>query len=106
MGDPLTPLQRLAHKLRDGKYRARLAGAPYQYVSTGDVPFLLTQTTCYYCGKKIKPGEIWTLEHMIPLTVDGTPGHVKDNLAKSCMRCNELKHTMTDAEFMEALRNV
>lgn len=100
----MTPQQRLSHKLRDGKYRARLAGAPAFHVSPVDASFMLSQTACYYCGRRLHPDEIWTLEHMIPLTAEDTPGHVLSNLAKSCTRCNELKHTMTDDEFREALR--
>lgn len=100
---PLSPMQRLGHKLRDGKYRAKLAGVPADHITAEDAAFLVSQTSCYYCHTEIPPGEIWTLEHKIPLRHPGTPGHVLSNLAKSCQVCNELKHLLTHEEFLAKL---
>ncbi|MGQ4596659.1 HNH endonuclease [Nocardia sp. R6R-6] len=41
---------------------------------------------CAYCG-----GAFDHIEHMHPLSRDGSPGHVLGNLAPSCAGCNSRK---------------
>ena len=95
--DRLTPRQRLSHKLRDGKYRARQAGNPVEDISIYDVLYWLDDMRCYYC--KIRLFSSYALEHKTPLAAGG--GHTKDNICPACMDCNTLKHTMTEAEFLD-----
>jgi 5-methylcytosine-specific restriction endonuclease McrA len=101
--DRLTPRQRLSHKLRDGKYRARKMGCPYEDVTIAqaEAAGLLAETRCCYCGCEIKPGELYTLEHKEPLKLGGS--HTLGNLAKACPECNEEKHIQTELEYMARL---
>lgn len=99
--DRLTPRQRLSHKLRDGKYRARKMGCPAYHVSIDDAAYLLSVHNCYYCVREIKTDEVWTLEHKEPLKLGGS--HQLDNLCKSCTECNQSKHIQTELEYIARL---
>lgn len=99
MPDRLTPRERLSHKLRDGKYRARRMGCPYEDVSISDAEFLLDIDTCYYCGCQL--GEFYTLEHKEPLKLGGP--HRLDNLCKACPECNQEKHIQTELDYLAKL---
>jgi 5-methylcytosine-specific restriction endonuclease McrA len=92
----MTPRQRLCHKLRDGAYRARLAGCHVELVRIADALDLLAETHCYYCGVLLDG--IYSLEHKMPLAHKGS--HELANICKSCVKCNEAKHTMTEDEFV------
>src|ERR1700747_3711387 len=98
MVDKLNPRQRLSHKLRDGKYRAKKMGCPYEHVSiaAAEAAGLLAVKNCYYCERQLNLTEIvsvhdltagYTLEHKEPLKLGGA--HKIDNLAKACQQCNQ-----------------
>jgi 5-methylcytosine-specific restriction endonuclease McrA len=95
--DRLTPRQRLSHKLRDGKYRARLAGNVVTDISVDDVAHWLDNLRCYYCRVRLLTG--YALEHKHPIALGGS--HTLDNIAPACFDCNTIKHTMTEEEFLE-----
>lgn len=95
----LTPRQRLSHKLRDGAYRARKLGNSVTVVSITEVAWWLEDMRCYYCG--IRLVGIYALEHKEPLAKGGP--HCLKNICLACMTCNEAKHTLTEAEFVEWL---
>lgn len=97
--DKLTPRQRLAHKLRDGKYRAKKMGCFAAHVRVEDVPALFNETSCYYCKKRLGP--LYALEHKIPLKLGGP--HIGWNLAKACPRCNQEKHIQTELDYLARL---
>lgn len=56
--------------------------------------------TCVYCEEGCEND--WHLEHMIPLSREGTNN--KNNLAIACPTCNRRKHTKTADEFLKAVR--
>ena len=99
MTDKLTPRQRLAHKLRDGKYRAKQLGCPVEQVSIKDAEHLLLVMTCYYCGCQLSG--MYALEHKEPLKLGGA--HKLSNLCLSCLDCNEEKHIQTELEYLARL---
>lgn len=98
-----TPRGRLAHKLRDGAYRARQYGCYVDPELTIDAAaHLLDQFNCYYCFEPLS--DPYGLEHMLPLKMGGA--HAIDNICLACMHCNQTKHTLTHAEFMEFLDTI
>jgi 5-methylcytosine-specific restriction endonuclease McrA len=99
--DRLTPRQRLTHKLKDGKYRARKMGAPYELVTIAKAVAagLLEQTHCFYCKARLEG--MYALEHKTPLERGGA--HSLENITKACMGCNEIKHILTVEEFIRFL---
>lgn len=99
LSDRLTPRQRLCHKLRDGAYRARKLGNPVTVVRIREVEGWLDDPRCYYCHVRLS--SIYALEHKEPLAKGGA--HCLDNICLACTTCNEAKHTLTEAEFVEWL---
>jgi 5-methylcytosine-specific restriction endonuclease McrA len=97
--DRLTPRERLSHKLRDGKYRARQQGCPAETIPVGMAMFLLSQKDCYYCGCRL--GDLWTLEHKISLYNGGA--HTLDNLVRACPECNQDKHIQDELDYLARL---
>lgn len=99
--DRLTPRQRLSHKLRDGKYRAKLAGCYYELVTISQAVSsgLLAQDKCHYCNCLLVG--IYTLDHKEPLKLGGP--HTLDNLTKACPECNEDKRIQTELEYLARL---
>jgi len=97
----MTVRARLAHKLRDGLYRAKKAGCMVTVVTISDVEKsgLLTEDKCYYCG--IKLDGRYTLEHKKPLVHGGF--HTLDNLAKACQKCNQDKHIQEELDYISRL---
>jgi 5-methylcytosine-specific restriction endonuclease McrA len=94
----MTARQLLSHKLRDGKYRARLYAAPVDEGLTLEVAIsagLLVQDDCYYCGCKLSDYE---LDHRTALQTGGA--HELSNLVKACPGCNHRKGTKSEGEFM------
>jgi 5-methylcytosine-specific restriction endonuclease McrA len=64
--------------------------------------------TCFYCRRrgtlKTDPdGNLWHIDHMLPLSRGGT--HDESNLTLACLRCNLEKRTATAAEYMTWLEN-
>lgn len=58
---------------------------------------------CAYCGREVVIGRfggrrLATIDHKIPLSRGGS--WKRYNLTCACRRCNELKGSMTDDEFM------
>jgi len=99
-----TPRERLGHKLRDGKYRARQAGCPIEPIDLDKAcEVLLATNTCYLCGITVnlvaRAG--YALEHKTPLICRGP--HALENLGKSCMHCNEVKHEMDEFEYLDKI---
>lgn len=79
-----------------GGKRARKLGLPNQSIPR----FTLHERdgwTCHICGQATGgiPGEVGplapTVDHLIPLSVVGSPGHVWENVATAHMRCNRAK---------------
>ena len=52
---------------------------------------------CYLCGKRIKKGSLYHLEHRIPLSRNGS--HSPWNISVSCAKCNLSKHDKTPWEY-------
>ncbi|MEU1210780.1 HNH endonuclease signature motif containing protein [Nocardia sp. NPDC005825] len=87
-------------RLEDGIARARKAGRPWKRFTTEQVLADwerrgVDPEACAYCG-----GEFEHIEHMVPLSRDGSPGHVLGNLAPSCARCNLGKDRKHWVEFL------
>lgn len=88
-----TPRGRLAHKLRDGAYRARLLGCYVDPALTiAAAVALLDVTACYYCGARLDDG--YELDHIVPLGRGGA--HTLENIVKACPRCNKAKGKRAD----------
>ena len=97
-----TPRGRLAHKLRDGAYRAKQYGCyvdPELTIETA--AHLLDMFVCYYCFEPLRDTEPYSLEHKIPLKKGGH--HALHNICLACYQCNLDKSTMTYEEFMDYL---
>jgi 5-methylcytosine-specific restriction endonuclease McrA len=56
---------------------------------------------CYYCGSSIEEVSPANLEHKNPLVYGGDDS--EGNLVLSCYRCNLIKGTMTELEFISWL---
>lgn len=58
---------------------------------------------CYYCGEAIS---IWSAhgEHRTPVSRGGTT--TSSNVVAACSRCNQEKHSKTEAEYREWRRRV
>lgn len=97
----MTDRARLAHKLRDGRYRAKRLGCAAELVTIAqaEASGLLAQTTCYLCGCQLE--EMYALEHKTPLARGGA--HSIDNIGKSCLPCNEAKHIQDELEYLAKL---
>ena len=48
-----------------------------------------TDGYCYYCGKKLKPWQTFSIDHVIPVIQGGTDD--LENLVPSCKQCNARK---------------
>lgn len=60
------------------------------------------QGICFYCGK-VKTGTYhFTLDHVIPISRDGS--NSSDNLVCSCSRCNQIKANRTIYETILQLQ--
>ena len=83
--------------LRNHQYRsAKLRDAPVETVSHGAV-FSRDAWTCHLCCKPIdrtlrgQDPMMVSLDHIIPVSDPGYPGHVWENLAAAHLRCNIVK---------------
>ncbi|MET9213625.1 MULTISPECIES: HNH endonuclease [unclassified Nocardia] len=90
----------LEERLRGGRTRARNVGLPADDI-TAEALLAdwerrgITPEACAYCG-----GEFEELEHMHPLSREGSPGHVLGNLAPSCKPCNARKSRRHWVEYL------
>lgn len=92
-----TPIGRLSHKLRDGKYRANKLGCPVDPTLTvRTATVLLVQTKCAYCGDDVT--EVYELDHMTSLANGGA--HSLGNLTKACHDCNYTKRELNAENFI------
>jgi HNH endonuclease len=57
--------------------------------------------SCHWCHKEI-PGTLAHADHIIPLSRGGT--HTLDNLAVSCISCNQRKHNKLPEDWIKILR--
>lgn len=102
-----TPRERLSRKLRDGAYRARLAGCHVELVTIADAEAagLLAKDTCYLCGKKLSDeypfNGMYALEHKVSLFHKGP--HELANLDISCLTCNRDKHIQDELDYLARL---
>lgn len=51
---------------------------------------------CYLCGEKLQVGDLWDVEHVIPLEMGGDEAKGSDNLKPAHRACHRVK-TTTDA---------
>jgi hypothetical protein len=75
--------------------RAKRAGVPYVYGIKPEKVFARDGWRCHICGcrtpKRLRGKNLPTspeLDHIVPITVPGSPGHVWDNVACACRSCN------------------
>ncbi len=59
-----------------------------------------SEETCYYCGKKVRAGEL-TMDHIVPIIRGGKS--TKNNLAPACKECNNKKKHSLPMEWEEYL---
>lgn len=93
-------VSRVAHRkrreLRTHIGRAKARGVPWERIDKRRV-FERDGYICGICGRKTRPDRKPThprypnLDHIIPLSVDGTPGHVWSNVQCACFSCNVKK---------------
>jgi 5-methylcytosine-specific restriction endonuclease McrA len=76
--------------------RARLYGAPYETI---DKPTIYERDgwRCGICRRQVHKHLAWphlgaaVLDHVVPLSTPGTPGHVPSNVQCAHNRCNTVK---------------
>ena len=89
-------LNPLPGRIRDGYRRAKKLGAPVEEFRAEDVYAYWREAgidpwVSAYSGKPLTP-ENYGLDHIIPLSAEGTPGHVPWNLAPCTQAENKRKH--------------
>ncbi|CAN5497261.1 hypothetical protein BH24ACT5_BH24ACT5_21300 [soil metagenome] len=83
--------------------RARLLGLPSEPIRKIDI-FERDGWRCHLCHKRIDPRSRYphplsaSLDHVIPVSVLGSPGHVRSNVAASHLTCNLRKHVSPMSE--------
>ena len=82
------------------KKAGRLLKAQVQQVYEANIKLYGT-LTCYLCVKPILFGDD-SLEHVIPLSRGGN--NAFENLQVAHLRCNQLKHNKTEAEFRKGMK--
>lgn len=68
--------------------RARRRGLPVERISRAEI-FERDGMTCHICGDQIT--ERPTIDHIVPIACDGSPGHVWENVAAAHGSCNSGK---------------
>ncbi|MDV6246876.1 HNH endonuclease signature motif containing protein [Rhodococcus opacus] len=86
---------RIAERLRSGRYRAEKLGLAADNITTEQLLADwerrgIDPTKCVYTGQPLQDG--WHLDHAVPLSAPGTPGHVVSNLVPANPRQNSTKH--------------
>ena len=77
-------------------HRARFFGVPYESIDRVRV-FERDHWRCHICGRKVlRPGSFPhprtpSIDCLVPLSVEGSPGYVYTNVACACLLCNALK---------------
>ncbi len=89
-------LNPLPGRIRDGRRRAEKLGAPVEEFRAEDVyeywrELGIDPWCSAYSGTPLTP-ENYGLDHIIPLSAEGTPGHVPWNLAPCSQAENKKKH--------------
>ncbi|ADR18739.1 HNH endonuclease [Calditerrivibrio nitroreducens] len=64
---------------------------------------LVSRGVCYYCGKKVPPGEL-TMDHIVPLSRGGKS--TKGNIVPACKECNNKKKYLLPIEWEEYLQKL
>lgn len=75
--------------------RARKRGLPVERVSRAEI-FERDNYTCHICMEPIEDKPV--LDHLIPLAIKGSPGHVRENLAAAHAYCNCSKNARVRPE--------
>lgn len=104
--DDCRPTQRFcspSHQVMHNQHirRARRRNLPNEDVSLGHV-IERDGTTCHLCGKECDPSEM-SLDHLIPLSVLDSPGHILANLGLAHRSCNSRKRNNVRPEDYERL---
>lgn len=76
--------------------RARRRKLPSERISRHKV-FKRDNYTCHLCMKPVVDGRP-VIDHIIPLAVDGSPGHVWENVATAHAKCNFSKNARVRPE--------
>ncbi|MGB9731328.1 MULTISPECIES: HNH endonuclease [Calditerrivibrio] len=64
---------------------------------------LVSKGVCYYCGKKVPPGEL-TMDHIVPLSRGGKS--TKGNIVPACKECNNKKKYLLPIEWEEYIQKL
>lgn len=78
--------------------RARRRGLPVERISRAAV-FERDNYTCHICLKRIDDRPV--LDHLIPLALESSPGHVYENVAAAHAYCNSAKNARVRTEDYE-----
>jgi len=86
------------HNVLGGKHqsRARYYDVPYEDIDKFEI-FKRDDWTCQLCKEPVDPDcefpslQYATVDHIIPLSVEGSPGHVWDNVQLAHFSCNSKK---------------
>ncbi|REE72188.1 hypothetical protein C8E05_1576 [Rhodococcus wratislaviensis] len=84
----------LVDRLRRGRHRAQLAGVPYEHITTEELLADwqrrgISPDHDVYTGQPLQEG--WHLDHAVPLSAPGTPGHIVSNLVPTNRSSNNTK---------------
>ena len=99
---------RLKDHRKGHRRRARHFGVPYEHVDRVEV-FEHDNWLCGICGEAVDSELAWpdpgcaVLDHIVPISVSGSPGHVPTNLQCAHNRCNLRKSDDVDPELLAAL---
>lgn len=74
--------------------RARKRGLPVERISRAEI-FERDNYTCHICEQPINDKPV--LDHLIPLALKNSPGHVKENLSAAHAYCNSSKNARVTA---------
>lgn len=94
-------------RLRAALARAQGFGAPYEYFTGAELRSHwddngIAADRCFYTGEPLD--DSWEIDHIHPLSREGTPGHVLANIVPASQHSNRSKHTKTAEEYALACK--
>jgi HNH endonuclease len=96
---------------QSAKRRTYLASLPYEDINYRSV-FNRDSWICHICKRFVNSDLTWpdlnsaSLDHIIPLSVPGSPGHVMANVALAHLRCNMSKNYRVRGEDWQLYREL
>jgi len=80
------------------KYKSSAKKRGYVYMLTLDDLKLYYKKPCYYCNGNVNTVSLDR--------VDNTKGYLFNNIVSCCIKCNIMKHTQTQEEFIQRCKTI